>query len=237
MSTNSTAIVFDESRAATYDMHMAKVAPLVDALRLLTRLALAGLPANAHILCVGVGTGAELLDLAQAFPLWQFTAVEPAAAMLAICRTRAQALGVADRCHFHAGYLDSLPPTNAFDGATCLLVSHFLVNSTERSEFFHQIAQRLLPGGILVSSDLSADLASEQYKELLQLHKRMLRHAEFAQQQIEQFCNSYGREVALLPGADMEAIIRAGGFESVVPIYQTLLIKAWCSRVAAATGS
>jgi tRNA (cmo5U34)-methyltransferase len=230
LATADSPIVFDESRAATYDKHMAKVAPLVDALRLLTRLVLAELPTHARILCVGVGTGAELVDLAQAFPQWQFTAVEPAEPMLAICRAQAEAHGITGRCSFHHGYLDSLPASAAFDGATSLLVSHFFMNPAQRSEFFRQIAARLRPGGILVTSDLSTDMATTEYKELLILHKRMLRHAEYSEQQIEQFCSAYGRDAAVLPAAQVAAIIRAGGFESPVQFFQAVLIHAWCAK-------
>ncbi|WP_232288441.1 class I SAM-dependent methyltransferase [Anaeromyxobacter sp. K] len=60
-----------------------------DALHLVTRLALGELPAQARILCVGAGTGAELLSLAAAFPGWRFTAVDPSEPMLRRCRARA----------------------------------------------------------------------------------------------------------------------------------------------------
>ena len=85
MQNQEPAIVFDEKRASTYDERAAKLAPLRDTLHLLTRLILSELPANARILCVGVGTGLELIYLAKEFPQWQFTAVEPATAMLDTC--------------------------------------------------------------------------------------------------------------------------------------------------------
>ena len=88
MQNQESAIVFDEERASTYDKRAAKLAPLRDTLHLLTRLILSDLPTNARILCVGVGTGLELIYLAQEFPQWQFTAVEPASAMLDICRQK-----------------------------------------------------------------------------------------------------------------------------------------------------
>lgn len=77
-------------RASSYDKQAAKLAPVYDALYLLIRLVLFELPADARILCVGVGTGSELVALAQAFPQWRFTAVEPAAPMLDICRQKAK---------------------------------------------------------------------------------------------------------------------------------------------------
>jgi tRNA (cmo5U34)-methyltransferase len=55
MQDRESAIVFDKERASTYDERAAKLAPLRDTLHLLTRAILSELPANAQILCVGVG--------------------------------------------------------------------------------------------------------------------------------------------------------------------------------------
>lgn len=136
MQNQESAIVFDEERASTYDEKAAKVAPLRDVLHLLTRLILSELPADARVLCVGVGTGLELIYLAQEFPQWQFTAVGPATAMLDTCRQKAEECGVASRCTWHEGYLDSLPTSAPFDAATCLLVSHFFMQQEERRKIF-----------------------------------------------------------------------------------------------------
>jgi tRNA (cmo5U34)-methyltransferase len=91
------------------------------------------------------GTGAEIVYLAQRFPQWRFTAVEPSAPMLEVCRLRAEEHGIASRCVFHEGYLDSLPPSEAFDAATSLLVSQFILEREARSDFFRTIAERLRP--------------------------------------------------------------------------------------------
>ena len=74
------------------------------------------------------GTGQELVYLAEKFPRWRFAAVEPSAPMLAVCRRKAEERGVAPRCVFHEGYLDSLPPSAPFDAATSLLVSQFILD-------------------------------------------------------------------------------------------------------------
>jgi len=230
MKNQESAVVFDQERASAYDKRFAKLAPLRDALHLLMRVILSELPDNARILCVGAGTGLELLDLAQNFPQWQFTAVEPAAAMLELCRQKTEEYGIASRCTFHEGYLDSLPATDAFDGATCLLVSHFIMQQDKRSNFFRQIAARLRPDGYLVSADLVADLSTSEYQSLLEVWLQMLKYAEMSVEEVEKFHVSYGRDVALLPPQTVEAIITRSGFESPVLFLQTLLIHAWYSK-------
>lgn len=70
-----------------------KMAPILNGLRFLLESVFADVPVEARILCVGVGTGEELSHLAQKFPRWNFTAVEPSGAMLDICRHKAERKG------------------------------------------------------------------------------------------------------------------------------------------------
>lgn len=227
---NQSSIIFDQERASSYDKRFAKLAPLNNALYLLIHLVLSELPADARILCVGVGTGSELINLAQKFPQWQFTAVEPAAPMLDICRQRAEECGIASRCTFHEGYLDSLPASNSFDAATCLLVSHFFVQLPERRNFFSQIASRVRPNGYLVSSDLASDMSTSAYQSLLEVWLRMLRYSEVPEMEVEKFRASYGRDVAVRSPLEVESIIVASGFDTPVLFFQTLLIHAWYAK-------
>ncbi|MGL5062029.1 MAG: class I SAM-dependent methyltransferase [Microcoleus sp.] len=227
--TESTSI-FDRDFASNYDKRFAKLAPMRDALHLSIDLVLSELPDDARILCVGVGTGLELIDLAQKFPQWKFTAIEPAAPMLDICRQKAKEYGIAPRCTFHEGYLDSFPASEPFHAATCLLVSHFFTQQEERRNFFRQIAARLLPDGYLVSSDLASDMSSSAYQSLLEVWVRMLKYSEAPAEEIEKFRSSYGRDVAILPPLKVAAIIASSGFDAPVLFFQTLLIHAWYAK-------
>lgn len=230
MKNQEPAVVFDQERALSYDERFAALAPMRDALHLSIRLIFSELPTDARILCVGAGTGAELIYLAQNFPQWQFTAVEPATPMLNICRQKTEDCGIASRCTFHQGYLDSLPASDSFHAATCLLVSHFMMQQDERSNFFRQIAARLRPDGYLVSCDLTADMNSLEYQSLLEVWLRMLKFAQVPIAEIENIRVSYGQNVALLSPQKVESIIVKGGFESPVLFYQTLLIRAWYAK-------
>ncbi len=222
--------VFDQKCASGYDQQWAKLAPLRDALHLFAAALLADLRADARVLCVGAGTGAVLIDLARRHPGWRFTAVEPSAPMLDVCRRKAEAEGVAPRCAFHAGYLDSLPPGEAFDAATALLVSQFIPDRAARSGFFRAIGDRLRPGGWLVSSDLAADTTSPAYRSLLDVWWRVMRAPDAPPEGFDRMRAAYARDVAVLPPAEVAAVIAAGGFEAPVQFLQTGLIHAWYAR-------
>jgi tRNA (cmo5U34)-methyltransferase len=226
------AIIFDQKAASAYDHRWAKLAPIRDCLDLLIRAILCELPTDARILCVGVGTGAELINLAQVFPQWQFTAVDPAMAMLNVCRQKVEESGITERCTFHAGYLDSLPALDSFDAATCLVVSHFILDKQHRRNFFHQIALRLRLQGYLISSDIVADMSTSAYQSLLDVWLRMMKSAELPEEDLEKMRTAYGRDVAVLPPQEVASIIASAGFEPPVLFFQNLLIHAWYSRRA-----
>lgn len=221
--------VFDQM-APGYDKQWAKMAPIRDGLHFFLESVFADVPEDARILCVGVGTGAEMAHLAQKFPRWRFMALDPSGAMLEVCRARAAQGGYASRCEFHEGYLESLPPQDGFDAATCFLVSQFILNREARSAFFRGIAVRLRPGGILVSSDLSGEPGTECYEALLAVWLRTMASGGVTPEGLENMRAAYGRDVALLPPETIASIIEAGGFENPVRFYQAGLIHAWFSR-------
>lgn len=220
---------FDQ-QASSYDQKWSRLAAFRDGLHILIESVFRELPVDARILCVGAGTGAEIMHLAGRFPGWTFTALDPSAGMLDACRRRAEEAGFAARCTFHEGYLESLAPDDAFDAATCLLVSQFILDKLARSQFFRAIAQRLKPGGILASSDLTGDVQSAAYQSLLQVWLRTMTVADVSPETIERMCAAYERDVAVLPAGDIEAIIVSGGFESPVQFFQAGLIHAWFSK-------
>lgn len=221
--------IFDQ-QASSYDQRWAKTAPLREALHLLLGAVFAELPGDARILCVGAGTGDEIDYLARCFPEWTFVAVEPSGPMLDVFRAKAERGGYASRCVFHEGYLESLTVQGPFDAATCFLVSQFILEEKARIEFFRGIASRLQFGGILASSDLSAQQDSAAYEVLLQAWLNMMSGAGIPASGLEQVRATYARDVAVLPPQQVEAIIQAAGFGEPVAFYQGGLIRAWASR-------
>lgn len=221
--------VFDQ-QASGYDKQWEKLAPIRDGLHFLLESVFAELPADARILCVGLGTGAELAQLAKKFPRWSFTAVEPSGAMLEVCRHRAETEGFVSRCYFHEGYLDSLPIRDMHDAATCFLVSQFILEQEARSEFFRAIANRLKPGGLLASSDLASGVGLDDYESLLNAWLNIMSGAPLPPERVERMRAAYAKDVAILPPAAVASIIESGGFETPVQFFQAALLHAWFSK-------
>jgi len=216
-----------DSQAAGYDKQWAKLAPIREALHFLLGSVFANLPADARVLCAGVGTGAELAHLARQFPRWTFTAVEPSGAMLEVCRQRAASEGFAARCHFHEGYVDSLPASDRYDAATSFLVSQFILERGARTDYFRSIAARMQPGGLLASSDLASAVGSPEFEALVGAWMNMMSAAGLPPENLEKMRAAWKKDVAILPPAEIASIIEAAGFATPVQFHQAGLIHAW----------
>lgn len=220
-------VSFDMDRAMLYDQRNRKLSTLSEALHLQMRVILSELPTDANVLCVGAGTGAELIYLAKAFPTWQFTALDPAEAMLNLCKQKAVDNGIDHRCTFHCGYIESLPETMSFDAATSILVSHFLTDKSERIKYFSQIAQRVRPGGVLVNADLSFDTSAPAFPIIMAKWLQLLKYADWPANDVDKLPEVYKQHVAMLPPAEVESIIQQGGFSAPVLFSQSLFIHGW----------
>lgn len=218
--------LFDQ-QAAGYDERWAGMAPIRDALYLLLDSLFAGLPDDARILCVGVGTGAELAHLAERFPGWHFTAVDPSGTMLDLCRQRAAQGGFLARCHFHQGYLNTLPAEPNHHGATCFLVSQFLLEAHLRIAFFQEIARRLVPGGLLANADLASDIDSPAYEALLRSWMTLMSAAGVSPEMLERARAAYSRDVAILPAPRVAGMLEVAGFATPVQFFQAGLMHGW----------
>jgi len=224
-------------QAAGYDQQWARMSPVREGLYFLLGAVFSDLPANARILCVGAGTGIEMAYLARVAPGWSFTSVEPSGPMLDVCRQRARDEGFLSRCQFHEGYLNSLPDSEPHDGATCFLVSQFILEEAARVRFFRDIATRLVPGGTLASSDLASDVGSNVYPSLLRVWIRLMSSTGVPPEVLEKTRAAYAKDVAILPPTQVESLIASAGFSTPIQFYQAGLMHAWYARRAAGTGA
>lgn len=220
---------FDAEHAAKYDQTFIKLAPWAEGLRLAARCALADLPAKAHLLCVGAGTGAELAYFAEQFPGWRFTALDPSGAMLERCRARMDAAGFAGRCTYHEGYLDDLTTSETFDGATSLLVSQFVVDRARRVDFFRQIRSRLEPGAPLVTADLC--LGPESRGRALMTHwQQAWRYAGIPEDRVRALeTGAMDEMLSIVTNEAYAALLTEAGWQMPLQIFQAVMMHGWAA--------
>lgn len=216
---------FNQEMADAYDRRNSALAPISDSLHFLMRLVLADRPADAHVLCVGVGTGAEILSLAKAYPGWSFVGIDPSEEMLFVARRRLEQAGVLDRCELVQGYAEDAPG-GGFDAAVSLLVAHF-IKREDRGLFYAAIHERLKPGGRFVSAEISGDLDAPEFPEMLEDWKRVQALMGATPESLAKLGGMMRDVLAVLTPAETEAMWKAGGFRTPVPFFQAFMIRGW----------
>lgn len=228
-SATKAAAFFDGDIAVHYDERNSQLSPIADNLHFLLRLVLNDLPETSRILCIGVGTGADILALATAFPNWQFVGVDPSADMLAMCRTKLEQKGLLERCELVHGDISTVQETE-FDAAVSLLVAHF-VSLPERPEFYASIKDRLRPGGVLASAEICFDLASEQFPAALENWKQVQTLMGATPESLQQLAQQLRDTLTVLSPAKTETLVNAAGFQHLVWFFQSFLIRGWYAKV------
>jgi len=220
---------FAKEAAKRYDERNSGLSRISDCLHFLAGLLLRELPERASVLCVGAGTGAEILSLAKLYPGWSFTALDPSADMLAVCRERLEASGLADRCELVHGYVQNLPEQPRFDAALSFLVGHF-VKREERLGFYQGMASRLLPGGHLVNAELSFDLGSAELPLMLKGWEGVQALMGATPESLAALPRLLRDVLTVLPPAEVEGLLQRSGVGLPLRFFQALMICGWYGR-------
>lgn len=222
---------FGKEHAEHYDQSSQGLSALKDALHLVAKTTLIDLPDESDILCVGVGTGAELIALAQNNPGWKFTALDTSEAMLDVCKEKIEKEGLLSRCDFHLGYIDSLPSSKMYEAVTSILVSQFLTNKADRIAFFEKIKSHLKPGGYLINADLARPVEDHNYKALMESWFKMHRFNGLSEEQAKASTSLWDEFVSVVKPREIEALLVAGGFKNPLLVFQVFFIHAWTSQL------
>ncbi|GHC93009.1 methyltransferase [Pseudorhodoferax aquiterrae] len=207
---------------------MLKVPGLYDVHRMATLLLAERAPDRAEMLVVGAGGGLELVAMAQARPGWKFFGVDPSAPMLDLARQATVA--VSGRVHLVVGTVDQAPK-RLFDGATCLLVLHFL-DRGERLRTLERILCRLKPGARLVVAHHAPP--GERREGWM---ARSVVFGDRAANDVER-AEATGKfmsaRMPLMTPNEEEGLLRLAGFVDVELFYAALSFRGW---IATAPGN
>ncbi|MEZ4629949.1 MAG: hypothetical protein R2880_04410 [Deinococcales bacterium] len=85
-----------------------------------------------------------------------------------------------------------------------------MLEQTERIAFFRTIADRLLPEGLLASSNLVTETSSEDFKTLLRLWLNVMTGLDVSIEQFEKARSAYAKDVAILAPTSVASLIESG---------------------------
>lgn len=219
--------IFTKELADCYDERNQKLSPINDCLHFLMSLVLEKMPAQSKVLCVGAGTGAEIISMARVFPDWCFVAVEPSLSMLTVGMERLKQANLSDRCEFIHGYIQDLPEKYIdFDVALSIFVGHF-IKREDRLAFFKGMIDRLRNGGYFVNAEISYDLYSKQYPHMLDNWKIIQRLMGGTAESLDKLPKTLKEVLSVLPEVEVEELIRKAGINLPIKFYQAFMISAW----------
>jgi len=190
----------------------------------------ADLPSGSRVLVVGCGTGEELLTLAEILPTASFVAVDPADAMLQICRRRLSQAGIESRVLLIQGYVQQVASLERFAAATSILVAQHIQADAEALDFFRAIAARLLPGGRLYTADLHIGLDQDRTR-LIDLWRQQAHLAGIEREMVEGMAQRFQGEMRPRSEKEVLSLLQRAEFSDVLKPFSSLLYGAWYARV------
>ncbi|MEM7181233.1 MAG: methyltransferase domain-containing protein [Spirochaetota bacterium] len=217
---------FNQELAKVYDERNKPLSSISENLHFLLKLVLEELPEKAKILCVGAGTGAEILSLAKSFPNFTFLAVEPSLPMLEVCRQRVLAAGYTNRCEFLHGLVQDLPTGEGFDATLAILVGHF-IKRDERLPFYKSMSTRLRPGGYFVNAEISFALESPEFPAMLKNWRSIQERMGASPESLESLAQQLREMLTILSPTEVESSIKEAGIALPIQFFQSFMIHAW----------
>lgn len=180
-------------------------------------------PVDGRVLVLGAGGGLELRALADAQPGWQFDGIDPSAEMLELA---ADTVGPhADRVRLHHGKIDACPD-GPFDGATCLLVFHFIERG-ERQHILRELRRRLRPGAPLALMHISFPQTEPERSQWIARHAAYGAPPGADPAHLAAAREAIGTRLSILSPAEDEAMLVEAGFEHVGLFFAGLSFRGW----------
>lgn len=220
---------FTQEAALAYDERNRQLLPIADNMHFLIRLVLKDHSPQAKVLCVGVGTGAEIFSLAKAFPDWTFVGVDPSASMLEVCRERLQKAGLTSRCQLIHGYVHDVPTGENYDVVISVLVGHF-VKREDRLSFYKAMYDRLVPSGYLINTEMSFDLDSKEFPSMLKNWEGVQSMMGATAESLASLPLQLREMLSILSPKETEDLLKRSGILLPVRFFQAFMISGWYGR-------
>lgn len=193
----------------------------------------ARLPEEAKVLVVGAGTGMEILQFAPSNPGWSFCGVDPSADMLALAGKKILESRIANVVELKKGYVSGLEDQETFDGASCILVMHFLKDDGGKLALLESICRRLKRGAPFVLVDGFGKPGSKDFEEMTASWKQYPISGGMPSDMVEHAFNEViMKMVQFVPEARIVELLETAGFTGIVRYCNSFLYGGWmgCKR-------
>jgi tRNA (cmo5U34)-methyltransferase len=215
--------------AKAYDQRNRQLSAISDNMHFLIRLILGDAPVRARVLCIGVGTGAEILSLSESYKEWTFTGVDPSIGMLDVCRERLSQAGVMDRCELIHGYVQDIPNEANFDIVLSILVAHF-VQRADRLSFYQALSGRLRTNGFLVNTEISFDLDSPEFPSMLENWKAVQSLMGATPESLANLSVQLREMLSVISPTETKELLKQSGFPLPIQFFQSFMIRGWYGK-------
>ena len=195
------------------------------------------LSATAKVLIVGSGTGMELISYAEQHPQWSLTGIDPSSDMMAIAQQELDKRQLSERVKLHTGYVNTFEGTTQMDGATLVLVMHFVPddgsNNSLKLQLLKNIAQRLKPGAELILADLYGDKSASYFAKLTtawqNLYFSQLDDTNRAKAE-QNFTSAIDNSIYFVTESRIKELLNTAGFTNVTKFYNAFLFGGWTAQ-------
>lgn len=180
-------------------------------------------PQSGRVLVLGAGGGMELRALADVQRSWTFDGVDPSADMLELA---VETVGPhADRVRLHHGGIEAAPE-GPFDGATCLLVFHF-IDRAERARILAGLRQRLKPGAPFLLMHISFPQTEPERSQWIARHAAYGAPPGTDPAHLAAARDAISSRLTILSPDEDEAMLAEAGFEPISLFYAGLSFRGW----------
>ena len=222
---------FDMEMAREYDKGIRRALPTYDAMfRMVQSFLRAHVKDAANILVVGAGGGNEIVTFGKANPTWTFVGVDPSEAMLEVALQKAKNEGIDERVTIQTGTIEQVDLNEEFNGATCLLVLHFVETKEEKLSLLRTVNELLEPGSPFVLVTMYGDQSEPEFDVRMNLWKSIwLDLTDLTKDEVEGMEESV-RELSFSSSTEIEGLLEQAGFERVTQFFSTTLFGGWIAH-------
>jgi len=148
--------------------------------------------------------------------------------MLSLARRKISEKKLGNNIRLVQGYIDSLNDNADFDGATCILVMHFLKDDGAKLGLLKNIHHRLKHSAPLVLVDGCGDSTSKAFEETMNAWKQYpIMHGVDPGQVEKAFSEVITKMVQFVPEPRILELLNQAGFTNVFKYYSGFLYSGW----------